>query len=227
MVHARTRPTGAKRTYGVLVGQVKAGRLDVAGNSPHYQIWIANGDDNHRAAVNVRSVDGSDVQALFVPEFATTSPKLDLRALATRGGFTPLSTGPGGTGLDYLRDGVVDVAALKDIPASGGGISLANLLDASVKRAKADPKAVAIIFGEHFRDPGSDQTFGFSPEQGIHDIHLMQGNGGSFANDNRVNGDGALFIRFGDGETVALFIKFSTQNVSTHLAPAPGGTAVG
>ena len=214
MVHARTKPAGAKRTYGVLVGQVKEGRLDVAGNSPHYQIWIMEGADSHRAAVNVRSVDGSDVQALFVPDFSTTSPKLELGVLAMRRGFTPLTTGEG---LDYLRDGVVDIGTLKDIPMSGGGVSLANLLAASDKRAKADASAVAIIFGEHFADPGTDQTFGFAPEQGIHDIHMMQGNRGSFASDNRVNGDGALFIRFG-GETVALFVKFSTQVVSTHHA---------
>ncbi|MBV9878560.1 MAG: hypothetical protein JO025_27765 [Verrucomicrobia bacterium] len=30
----------------------------------------------------------------------------------------------------------------------------------------------------------------------------MQGNSGNFADDNRVNGDGALFIRYGGGETI-------------------------
>jgi uncharacterized protein YukJ len=43
----------------------------------------------------------------------------------------------------------------------------------------------------------------------------MQGNEGSFANDNRDNGDGALFIRYADGETVALFVRFDTQALST------------
>jgi hypothetical protein len=38
--------------------------------------------------------------------------------------------------------------------------------------------------------PG-DQYFGFQPERGIHDIHMMQGNSGKFASDNRVLGDGA------------------------------------
>ena len=44
---------------------------------------------------------------------------------------------------------------------------------------------------------------------------MMQGNSGSFANDNRVNGDGALFIRFKGGETVALFVRFTTESTST------------
>ncbi len=44
---------------------------------------------------------------------------------------------------------------------------------------------------------------------------MMQGNGGHFTDDNRVNGDGALFIRFTGGETVALFSRFSVQTTST------------
>ena len=215
MVHPRTRPADADRIYGMLVGSVVDGLLDPAGTSPHYQIWIRNGEESHRAAVNVRSVDGSDVEALFVPDFTTASPKLDFGAMAAHPGFTAIPTGPGGTGLDYLRDGVVDVSAMGDIPMDGSGVSLANLLHASIERAKADPGAVAIILGEHFADNGADQTFGFSPEQGIHDIHMMQGNRGSFAGDNRVNGDGALFIRYAGGETVALFVRFSVQDVRT------------
>lgn len=215
MVHARRKPADADRTYGVLVGRVKDGQLKTAGASPHYEIWITNEDESHCAAVNVRSVDGSDVQALFVPDFSTTSPKLDLGAMSTKRGFTAIATGPGGSGLDYLRDGIFDVNAMKNIPMDGGGVSLANLLDASVERAKADGSAVAIILGEHFADRGADETFGFSPEQGIHDVHMMQGNRGSFASDNRVNGDGALFIRFDGGETVALFARFSVQGIPT------------
>jgi len=69
--------------------------------------------------------------------------------------------------------------------------------------------------GESFADQGSDETFGFSPERGVHDIHMMQGNSGSFPNDNRVNGDGALFIRYAGGETIALFVRFTVQDIRT------------
>ncbi|MBV8309146.1 MAG: DUF2278 family protein, partial [Planctomycetaceae bacterium] len=41
------------------------------------------------------------------------------------------------------------------------------------------------------------------------------GNSGSFADDNRVNGDGALFIRYDGGETIALFVRFTTQDTRT------------
>jgi uncharacterized protein YukJ len=126
-----------------------------------------------------------------------------------------LQTGPNGVGLDYVRDDLFPIADMHPLPPDGTGVTLQNLLDGQIERAKADTGAVAIMFGDFFADAGSDATFGFSPEQGVHDIHFMQGNIGSFARDNRANGDGALFIRFGSGETVALFTRFATQSVTT------------
>jgi hypothetical protein len=66
----------------------------------------------------------------------------------------------------------------------------------------------SLLAANFFRDQGSDHTFGFSPD-GVHDIHMMQDKRGDFANDSRVNGDGAPFIRYAGGETVALFPRFS------------------
>ena len=214
MTHARTRPRGQQRTYGVLVGTIRDGQDDRGGRSPHYQIWI-EADRDYRAAVNVRSVDGSDVVAHYDPNF-TNPTKLDLPSVAAGpAGFTRLETGPDGDGLDCLRDGLFPIGAMAPTPADGQGVTLGNLLDGQVERAKADQSAVIVIFGQFFEDQGSDRTFGFSPELGVHDVHMMQGNTGSFADDNRINGDGALFIRFSGGETVALFIRFSEQSTTT------------
>jgi uncharacterized protein YukJ len=214
MTHARTKPASQQRTYGVLVGTIHDGRADPPGHSPHYEIWV-QADTNYRIAINVQSVDGSDVLAHYDPGF-TKPTKRNLASLAAgRKGFTALPTGPNGKGLDYLRDDLFPIAAMTPIPPDGQGVTLRNLLDAQIKRAKADRGAVVIAFGEFFRDHGRDSTFGFSPELGVHDIHMMQGNSGSFADDNRINGDGALFIRFSDGETVALFVRFTTQSTKT------------
>lgn len=214
MTHARMKPPTQQRSYGVLVGTIRDGREDPAGHSPHYEIWV-QADRNYRIAVNVRSVDGSDVVAHYDPNF-TKPTKLDLARLsAGENGFTGLTTGPGGKGLDYLRDDLFPIDAMAPIPPDGQGVTLRNLLDGQVKRAKADRSAIVIAFGEFFQDRGRDATFDFSPELGVHDIHMMQGNSGSFADDNRINGDGALFIRFAGGETVALFIRFSVQSITT------------
>jgi uncharacterized protein YukJ len=204
----------AARTYGVLVGRVKAGRLDPSGNSPHYEIWIDAGA-NYRIAVNVRSVDGSEVLVHYDPAYGLPT-KRDLPALAAGApSFAPLSTGADGSGLDYLRDNLFALTDMHPIPPDGTGVTLQNLLDGQVERAIADPAAVAIAFGDGFNDPGSDAIFGFAPESGVHDIHMMQGNSGSFAADNRINGDGALFIRYGGGATMALFTRFATQATAT------------
>jgi uncharacterized protein YukJ len=214
MSHKRTKPSGQQRTYGILVGKIQDGQMDAGGKSPHYEIWV-KADGDYRIAVNVQSVDGSDVLALFDPDFKEAT-KLNLPARAAgAAGFTPLRTGPGGEGLDYLRDNIFPVDKMSSIPPEGAGITLANLLDGQIERAKADDDAVVLACGEFFRDQGSDATFGFSPERGVHDIHMMQGNTGNFANDNRVNGDGALFIRFTGGETIALFTRFTVQEIPT------------
>ena len=214
MTHHRTKPPGQQRSYGILVGTIRDGREDPAGHSPHYEIWV-EADQNYRIAVNVRSVDGSDVVAHYDPDF-TKPTKRDLASLAAgKKGLTALPTGPGGAGLDYLRDDLFLIGAMAPIPPDGQGVTLRNLLDGQVERAKADRDAVVIAFGEFFRDPARDPTFGFSPELGVHDIHMMQGNEGSFADDNRINGDGALFIRFAGGETVALFVRFDTLSTTT------------
>jgi len=217
MTHHRTKPPGQQRSYGVLVGTVRDGRKEPPGHSPHYEIWV-QADTNYRIAVNVRSADGSDVLAHYDPNFAKPT-KRDLASLAAgKKGFTALPTGPGGAGLDYLRDDLFPIDGMALVPPGVQpitAITLSNLLDAQIKRAKAHQGAVVIAFGEFFRDRGRDSTFGFSPELGVHDIHMMQGNKGSFADDNRINGDGALFIRFADGETVALFVRFTSQSTTT------------
>ena len=215
MTHGRRKPANAIRTYGVLVGKIVDGRLKPSGASPHYEVWIRAGLTDFRVAINVRSVDGSDLFVHYDPGYLKPT-KRDLAALAAgTQGFAPLRTGVQGEGLDYLRDALFAIEDMHALPPDGSGVTLLNLLDGQVERAKADGEAVAIAFGEFFVDRGSDETFGFSPEQGVHDIHMMQGNRGSFADDNRVNGDGALFIRFAKAETIALFARFTAQETTT------------
>ena len=93
MSHRRTKSPGAKRTYGVLVGKINDGQMNPGGRSPHYEIWV-KAEDDYRIAVNVLSVDGSDVLAFFDADFKSAT-KLDLPTLASGPlGFTPLRTGP-------------------------------------------------------------------------------------------------------------------------------------
>jgi uncharacterized protein YukJ len=198
------RHSSQSRTYGVLVGDVKDGQLDPTGQTPHYEIWVKARGVSYRVAVNVISQDGSEVMAYLDHNYASpNSKKLDLARLANGdAGFMALKTGNSGQGIDYLRDKLFPMDRMSAIPPEGSGISLKNLLDGQIERAKADPEAVLIL------------AFGFSPERGVHDIHMMQGDSGKHASDNRAHGDGALFLRFTGGETVALFVRFESQDIS-------------
>ena len=213
----------ARSEYGVLVGTIHEGQEDPASDrTPHYEIWIeANG--NFRAAVNVRSGDQSELLVHVDQAFAGAT-KLDLPGLAAGAkGFKRLTTGPGGQGLDYVRDGLFDLSTMTAAPATGPAGSLAALFTGVVSRATTDPGAVIMVFGAFFSDEAADQVFAFSPAQGVHDVHMMQGNSGAYAGENTVNGDGALFVRYGDGTTFAFFARFDTQSVTTD--PTTGAPA--
>jgi len=51
MSHRRTKPAGAQRTHGVLVGKIEDGRMDPGGKSLHYEIWL-KAESDYRIAVN-------------------------------------------------------------------------------------------------------------------------------------------------------------------------------
>src|SRR5947209_428907 len=146
MTHARRKPPGAQRRYGVLVGRVRAGFENPEGKSPHYEILVETDDgEKFRLAVNVRSIDGSDVLAFYDDAYDKPT-KLDLARLARTPGFSPLQTGPEGEGLDYLRDGLFPLDAMRQVPpeSDDGGFSLAGLLDGAIKRAIEDDQTLAV-----------------------------------------------------------------------------------
>lgn len=223
MPHHRYRQPESKYTYGVLVGRITDGQENPGGKSPHYEILVDAAGTPYRVAVNIQSVEGSEVLAFFSRNF-TNDTKLGLTNLA--GGphqFTALTKGDGGQGLDYVRDDLFPLDQLQPIPADSNTVSLANLLDAQIERAKQDSLAVVIAVGDGFDDSQTDEQVGFALGRGVHDIHMMQGNGGSFEKDNRINGDGALFVRYAGGETIALFVRFDSQATATDDRGDPAG----
>jgi len=73
-------------------------------------------------------------------------------------------------------------------------------------------------FGERWGpEPGTkDKYFGFLPGNGIHDIHMNQGNAGQFAADDGVFQDGGVLVQFPDQqEWIAIFLKFQSQSWHT------------
>jgi hypothetical protein len=78
----------------------------------------------------------------------------------------------------------------------------------------ADENSLLYAFGERWGPESSvkDKYFGFLPGNGIHDIHMNQGNSARFVSDDGVFQDGGLLVHFPDQqEWTAVFLKFQSQ----------------
>jgi uncharacterized protein YukJ len=218
--------------YSVLAGRPTAGKV-VTGASAHYQITMRAPGGPFTVAVNIQSVDGSEV--LYAIEEGFTPP--DLAALlALPMGMTKLQSAAGGLALDYVRSTVggapmITKAQMTLLPqmnakAKGGGAeaqiiqrarakALENAVVTLLNLTIADKDGVIYAFGSAFSDKGR--------VDGIHDIHMNQGNpANNHGGDNGVWQDGALFIHLpAKGTWTALGIAFQTQSWSTDLGGNP------
>jgi uncharacterized protein YukJ len=204
------------QSYGVLAARA-VGRRREAGSSdsPHFQIHLVDaGGTAYRCAVNVLS-QLPPSELLYVADEDFRHPLTDLLP-AEPVGWTPLPSRPGAASLDFIRGNLFDPDAMRPLPPDvpGQDNDLADRLDHFTNRAVADPTAVVYAFGERWgpEEGNRDKVFGFTPGNGVHDIHMNQGNAGRFARDNGVWQDGGLLLRFpGDGRWVAVFLAFQSQ----------------
>ncbi|MFZ5479039.1 MAG: DUF2278 family protein [Myxococcota bacterium] len=196
--------------YGVLKGRPIDRRFGSSTNN-HYQIHIADENDDWRIAINVQSKDGSQVEYAVLRHFAHP---ITARLPELGQGFTRLPQAQK-MGLDYIRSNLADPRDFRPLPASAPGPDndLNELVDQFVQRAMAEEDAMVYAFGDRWGPENKkDKIFGFKPGNGIHDIHMNQGNSGQFANQNGVYQDGALLFHFpGENLWVAILLKFQTQ----------------
>ena len=218
--------------YSVFAGKPTAGKV-VSGASAHYQITMQAAGGSFTAAVNIQSVDGSEVLYAIVEDFTPPDPA-GLTALPM--GMTALKSEPGGLALDYVRsmvDGVpiITKAQMTLLPQQGARAKGLSAEAEAIQRAKAralenavvtllnmtiaDKDGVIYAFGSSFADKGK--------VDGIHDIHMNQGNpANNHSGDNGVWQDGALFINLPSKQTwTAVFIAFQTESWTTDSAGNP------
>jgi uncharacterized protein YukJ len=218
--------------YSVLAGRPTAGKV-VSGASAHYQITMQAAGGPFTVAVNIQSVDGSEVLYAIVEDF--TPPDLaDLTSLPM--GMTALKSEAGGLALDYVRSTVGGVAMITQaqmtlLPEQGAQAKGLSAEAEAIQRAKAralenavvtllnmtiaDKDGVIYAFGSAFADKGK--------VDGIHDIHMNQGNpANNHGGDNGIWQDGALFINLPSKQTwTAVFIAFQTESWTTDSAGNP------
>ncbi|PAJ81599.1 DUF2278 family protein [Burkholderia ubonensis] len=208
--------------YGVLKGRPIQRKLEVAGDTPHYQIHVIDLTNDYRVPVNVRSMLAPHEVQYLVDE-AFSHPILDgLTALSL--GFHGLDSTPGGLALDYIRGNLFDRSQMRSLPFNlpGPDNDLNEKIDRYVSRALAEPDAILYAFGQRFGPPPDpkekDKIFAFAPQDGVHDIHMNQGNPRpqpgqqDFFKDNGVWQDGGLLIYYPSNQQwVAIFLKFASQ----------------
>src|SRR5262245_5090472 len=207
----------ALRSYGVLKGKAIEVRLG-AGQSAHYQVRIVDDVTDYRIAINVKSqLAPSDVEYVVIERF-----QHPITAIAERfrKGFTALERTPDSGALDFIRGNLFDRADMRPLPFSVPGFDndLNEKIDRVMQRAVADEDALVYAFGERWGPESGvkDKYFGFLPGNGIHDIHMNQGNTGQFVNDDGVYQDGGLIVHFPDQhEWTAIFLKFQSQGWHT------------
>lgn len=152
----------------------------------------------------------------FVSDFNPAQPATaKLQALAP--GFTT-EKGSASLALDFLREGFLDPSAgtlLSHNPSDPTNKNdLLAYLD-PILSAAVSSKATIYLWGSKYSD--SDGS------SGIHDIHMNQGNSGSFKKENGTYQDGGIVIQSASGTWQGIFLAFATEADKTDSNGDPDG----
>lgn len=202
------------KSYGVLVATALDRRREGSTDTPHYQIHVREPGTDYRIAINVLS-QLPPSELLYRLDDAFAHPILATLAPLEPGWHT-LASQPATGALDYIRGNLFDPATMRALPPdlAGPDNDLPDIFDHYVERAIADPGARLYAFGERWgpEEGIPDKIFGFHPGNGVHDIHMNQGNSVRFVRDDGVWQDGGLFFHFpGEDRWVAIFLAFQSQ----------------
>jgi uncharacterized protein YukJ len=202
------------KNYGVLKGKAIDYKRD-NDQDPHSEVLMNVKGESFRIAINVRSSRGPVQKRLieYVIVHDIKHPIVD-RVRELPEGWNNLKDGVNdGAAIDYIRSNIFRATDMKPVPhfAPGPNNDLFEYVEDLVQRAIAEEGAVVYAFGERWGPENSDkdQYFDFLPGNGVHLIHMNQGERGD---GNGTYQDGALIIDFPkSGTATALFLKFQNQ----------------
>lgn len=192
------------QSYGVLIGQCAGSERDSDPTTPHLSVYVTVDGKRNRAAVNVKSkLKPSELVYCHAPQFVHPVTAL-LKPMTD--GFHALASTPTSGALDFIRGNLFPLEEAVALPADLPGLDndLCDIVESLVRRATAEPGARIFIFGEPFPD-------------GIHDIHMNQGNSGSFVRDDGVWQDGGMMVYSPSLDRwSAVFLAFQSQALHTN-----------
>lgn len=214
------------KQYGVLKGTAIGRKRDA--DDDHYQVLIDDGKTMNRIAINVQSSAPNAPSTLLFQTTTRLPDKLKTALTALKPGYQKLASKPGGLAQDYVRGGLVKPSSMIQVPPDQPGVDndLKDKLEDAVRDAMDKEGAVVYAFGEKWGPEKNkkDQYFKFTPGNGIHDIHMNQGNDGKYRKDNGVYQDGCLFISYPWNKWRAFFLAFQSQTFDTDDQGNPKGS---
>lgn len=157
-----------------------------------------------RAAINIKSMDRDSRLAYWVNRNIVAHP-IAQKLTNLNPGFHPLKE-LDGQGLDYIRRDLFDTKSGRVLPhdIAGPNNDIIDVLVPEVRQS-IEKQAEIYIFGSCF-----------NTRNGMHDVHMNQGNIEKFRRDDGVFQDGGLLIHYKDtGQWTGVFLAFASQAVHT------------
>lgn len=162
-----------------------------------------------RAAINIKSGDKRESRLAYWVDHNFNEHPIVNNLTDLSLGFHPLEeteAGPGGLRLDYIRSNLFSVNTGRILPheKEGPNNDIIDVLEPEIKQA-VDEHANIYLFGAQF-----------NTGDGIHNVHMNQGNIRQFKHDDGVFQDGGLLIHYPrSGRWVGVFLGFASQSVHT------------
>jgi uncharacterized protein YukJ len=203
--------------YGVLKGRILDGRQERYEESPHYQILV-EGEKNlkYRVAVNVMS-RYSESEILYYASEKYHNKNISLLKDLPYG-FTSMKDENKNMGLDYIRGKIMSgrkQMVLTPHNKPGPSNDLNDFFHSYIKNSKQYRDDIYVFGSKYGPEDRVDPIFGFEPMQGMHNVHMNQGNADRWKRDNGIWQDGGILIRKKD-RWIAIFLAFVTQSWKTN-----------
>lgn len=207
--------------YGVLKCHALESVMERGDASPHYQLHAFDGKLDFRVPINVKSQSAPSEVKYLIDENFQHEITTGLRALPF--GFTQLTKDTYGKrhplALDYIRSNLFDINAMVPLSCNipGPANDLNEKIDFHIRRSIAVKEAEVYAFGSAWVPNQREALpFHFTPDRGVHDIHMNQGNDPKFAKDDGVYQDGGILIYYpAEDRWTGIFLAFQSQAIHT------------
>ncbi|REG49562.1 uncharacterized protein YukJ [Paraburkholderia sp. BL6669N2] len=217
--------------YSCLKGKIDRFKPAPAGN-PHLWMLIDAGSDSFFATVNVQSSKGmpglpvAESYLNFLVDEDFRHPIVaHLRQL--KSGLADQERSYAAGAVDYIKGNLFDPRKMRVLPSqSSGGDDLVHRLSALLGLAREQNDDIVIV-GSQFRTSRgqTDAVFGETPQFGIDNTHMAQGDPPAIDKKLHENGtwhDGAIFLLSTNTDRVtAIFLAFQTQAWQTDAEGQP------